>query len=179
MDYRNFFAKSPLAFKRVNRRSVRTPRIGNCDEIRFFTGLRPSEQIALLVTDYDAARGVLSVTKAEGSLRRDKDRTKTQEDRYVELCPRALEVLSLRRHLALREKYVAAGGISHQHLFFPPGRMADQRPGDHPPALERELKGARYSPARPLPRASFLRDLALMLGKFALGRKGSTGIASR
>jgi integrase len=27
--------------------------IGNYDEFRFFTGLRPSEQIALLVTDYD------------------------------------------------------------------------------------------------------------------------------
>jgi hypothetical protein len=27
---------------------------GNYDEFRFFTGLRPSEQIALLVTDYDS-----------------------------------------------------------------------------------------------------------------------------
>jgi len=34
--------------------------IGNYDEFRFFTGLRPSEQIALLVTDYDARRAVLS-----------------------------------------------------------------------------------------------------------------------
>jgi integrase len=70
--------------------------IGNYDEFRFFTGLRPSEQIALLVTDYDPRKGVLSVTKAR-VLRRDKDRTKTQEDRDVELCPRALEVL--KRHL--------------------------------------------------------------------------------
>jgi hypothetical protein len=62
--------------------------IGNYDEFRFFTGLRPSEQIALLVTDYDARRAVLSVTKAR-VLRRDKDRTKTQEDRDVELCPKA------------------------------------------------------------------------------------------
>lgn len=46
--------------------------IGSYDEFRFFTGLRPSEQIALLVTDYDARRGVLSVTKAR-VLRRDKD----------------------------------------------------------------------------------------------------------
>jgi len=52
--------------------------IGNYDEFRFFTGLRPSEQIALLVTDHDAERGVLSATKAR-VLRRDKDRTKTQE----------------------------------------------------------------------------------------------------
>ena len=48
--------------------------IGNYDEFRFFTGLRPSEQIALLVTDYDARRAALSVTKAR-VLRRDKDRT--------------------------------------------------------------------------------------------------------
>jgi hypothetical protein len=53
--------------------------------------------MGLLVTDYDARRAQLSVTKAR-VLRRDKNRTKTQEDRDVELCPRALEVL--RRHLA-------------------------------------------------------------------------------
>ncbi len=40
--------------------------VGNYDEFRFFTGLRPSEQIALLITDYDARRAVLSVTKARG-----------------------------------------------------------------------------------------------------------------
>ena len=44
------------------------------------------------------------------------DRTKTPEDRDVELCPRALDVL--RRHLALRADYVAAGKIRHEHLFF-------------------------------------------------------------
>ena len=99
--------------------------IGNYDEFRFFTGLRPSEQIALLVTDYDARRGVLSVTKAR-VLRRDKDRTKTQEDRDVELCPRALEVL--RRHLALRAAYVASGKIRHEHLFF----LEDGRPISDP-----------------------------------------------
>lgn len=37
---------------------------GNYDELRFFTGLRPSEEIALAVTDYDAAHRVLSITKA-------------------------------------------------------------------------------------------------------------------
>jgi integrase len=99
--------------------------IGNYDEFRFFTGLRPSEQIALLVTDYDDRRGVLSVTKAR-VLRRDKDRTKTQEDRDVELCPRALEVS--RRHLALRAKYVAAGKIRHEHMFF----LEDGRPISDP-----------------------------------------------
>jgi len=38
--------------------------VGNYDEFRFFTGLRPSEQITLIVMDYDARRAVLSVTKA-------------------------------------------------------------------------------------------------------------------
>jgi integrase len=99
--------------------------IGNYDEFRFFTGLRPSEQIALLVTDYDARRDVLSVTKAR-VLRRDKDRTKTQEDRDVELSPRALEVLG--RHLALRDEYVSAGKVTHEHLFF----LEDGRPISDP-----------------------------------------------
>jgi integrase len=89
--------------------------IGDYDELRFFTGLRPSEQIALLVTDFDSRKGVLHVTKAR-VLRRDKDRTKTQEDRRVELCPRAIEVL--KSHLELRESYVAAGKIKHDRLFF-------------------------------------------------------------
>jgi hypothetical protein len=55
-------------------------------------------------------------------LPRDKDRTKTQEDRDVELCPRALEVLESQS--ALREEYVAAGKIRHEHLFF----REDRRP---------------------------------------------------
>lgn len=33
---------------------------GDYDELRFFTGLRPSEEIALVVTDYDAGHGVLT-----------------------------------------------------------------------------------------------------------------------
>jgi integrase len=38
---------------------------GNCDEFRFFTGLRPPpEWIALLVADYDARHRTLSVTTA-------------------------------------------------------------------------------------------------------------------
>ncbi len=77
------------------------------------------------MTDYDARRAVLSVTKAR-VLRRDKGRTKTQEDRDVELCSRALEVLE--RHLALREKYVAAGKIRNEHLFF----LEDGRPISDP-----------------------------------------------
>ena len=58
------------------------------NELRFFTGLRPSEEIALVVTDYDRRRGVLSVTKARvGGI--DKDCTKTGEgsERCEKLCP--------------------------------------------------------------------------------------------
>ena len=47
---------------------------------------------------------------------RDKDRTKTSEDRIVELCPRALEVL--KRQLALRARLKLAGQIQHDELFF-------------------------------------------------------------
>jgi hypothetical protein len=49
-----------------------------------------------------------------------------QEDRDVELCPRALEVL--KRHLALRDRYVAAAKIRHEHLFF----LEDGRPISDP-----------------------------------------------
>src|SRR5882757_10859936 len=47
---------------------------------------------------------------------REKNRTKTNQDREIELCPRALEVL--RRQLALREKFVAAGKINHPFVLF-------------------------------------------------------------
>jgi integrase len=88
---------------------------GNYDESRFFTGLRPSEQIALVVSDFDAVQGVLSGTKAR-VLGIDKDVTKTAEDRGVVLCPRALAVL--RRQLALRKRLTQAGAIDHEQLFF-------------------------------------------------------------
>lgn len=88
---------------------------GNYDAFRFFTGLRPSEEIALLVSDYDAVNGTLRVTKARVS-GIDKNCTKTGEDRIVTLCPRAIRVLS--RQLKLRERLKAAGLIDHDHLFF-------------------------------------------------------------
>lgn len=66
---------------------------GNYHEFRFFTGLRPSEEIALLVSDCDLERGTIAVTKAR-VMAHDKDRTKASEDRSVQLCPRALTVLS-------------------------------------------------------------------------------------
>lgn len=88
---------------------------GSYDELRFFTGLRPSEAIALVVSDYDFAHGVLSVTKAR-VVGIDKDVTKTGEDRRITLCPRAITVIE--RQLRLRERLVGAGLIDHHHLFF-------------------------------------------------------------
>jgi integrase len=88
---------------------------GNYDELRFFTGLRPSEEIALVVTDYDAAHGVLSITKAR-VLGIDKDVTKTGEDRRIRLCRRAITVIE--RQLRLRERLAREGRINHDRLFF-------------------------------------------------------------
>jgi integrase len=88
---------------------------GNYDEFRFFTGLRPSEQIALLVSDCDLERGTIAITKAR-VMARDKDRTKTSEDRRVKLCARALHVLQ--RQLALRERWQRLGTrLDHEHVF--------------------------------------------------------------
>jgi integrase len=88
---------------------------GNFDEFRFFTGLRPSEQIALVLSDIDLVQGIISVNKARVS-GVDRDKTKTGEDRRVQLCPRALSIL--RRHLRLRQSLEAAGEIDHEHVFF-------------------------------------------------------------
>jgi integrase len=88
---------------------------GNYDEFRFFSGLRPSEQIAIQVQDCDLVHSKVMINKAR-VMRRDKDRTKTGEDRIIELCPRALEVL--KRHLALRARLKLAGKIHHEDLFF-------------------------------------------------------------
>src|SRR5690348_5720278 len=55
---------------------------GNYDELRFFAGLRPSEQIALLVTDFDPEKTTLTIDKARVA-GIDKDSTKTGEARRV------------------------------------------------------------------------------------------------
>jgi integrase len=89
--------------------------IGNFDEFRIFTGLRQSEQIALRTSDYDPRRGTLHVQKAV-VMGLDKDRTKTSEDRVVELCPRARSILD--RQLQLREAYRQAGKLDHDYIFF-------------------------------------------------------------
>jgi integrase len=88
---------------------------GNYDEFRFFAGLRRRSRSPSFVTDYDAAHGVLSITKAHvhGI---DKDVTKTAEDRRVVLCSRAIAVLE--RQLDLRKRMLRAGAIDHEHVFF-------------------------------------------------------------
>jgi integrase len=88
---------------------------GNYDEFRFFTGLRPSEEIALTVADFDASAGTLRINKARVA-GLDKNCTKTGEDRVITLCPRGLAVL--KHQLALRAQLVDVGRIRHGHLFF-------------------------------------------------------------
>jgi integrase len=88
---------------------------GNYDEFRFFTGLRPSEEIALVLSDIDLLNGIVSVNKARVA-GVDRSQTKTGDDRRVSLCPRALAVL--KRQLALRARLVAVGAIHHDHVFF-------------------------------------------------------------
>jgi len=88
---------------------------GNYEEFRFFTGLRQSEQFALQVEDCDLVNVKIDVTKAVVEQEM-KNRTKTNQDREIALCPRALEVL--RAQLALRERMIAAGLIKHNFVFF-------------------------------------------------------------
>jgi integrase len=120
---------------------------GNYEEIRFFTGLRPSEEIALTMNDYDRVNGVLSVTKArvDGI---DKDCTKTGDDRRIKLCPRARAILE--RQLLVRARLMEQHGIQHEpHLFV----TDDGRPipdVKYPyPRWERTLKRLRIRYRRP------------------------------
>ena len=84
---------------------------GNFHEFRFFTGLRPSEEIALTIRDFDPIRGTLSINKARvrGVNR---NCTKTRQDRLIELCPRATRVIH--RQLELRRRM----RLDHDTLFF-------------------------------------------------------------
>jgi integrase len=88
---------------------------GNFDELRFFTGLRPSEEIALTIHDFDPIGGTLSVNKARvrGV---DRNCTKTRQDRLIHLCPRAIRVI--RRQLEVREVLLRHGSLDHDSLFL-------------------------------------------------------------
>jgi hypothetical protein len=61
---------------------------GNYEEFRLFTGLRQSEQFALQVDDCNLVDGKINVTKAV-VVEQMKNRTKTNKDREITLCPRA------------------------------------------------------------------------------------------
>ena len=88
---------------------------GNYQEFLFFTAVRPSELFALEVDDCDLANGTISITKAVVN-GHPKNRTKTNQDREVNLCPRALQVLHAQ--LSLRAQMAAVGMINHNRLFF-------------------------------------------------------------
>lgn len=94
----------------------------NYDEGRFFTGLRPSEQIPLEWTDVDFAAGGFLVCKAR-VMGRPKDETKTYEDRFVQFNPRSRAVFERQR--ALYAEYKLKGwlaleenGQPHNRVFF-------------------------------------------------------------
>jgi integrase len=89
--------------------------IGNFDEFRFFTGLRQSEQISLRLSDCDLMKGTIHIHQVV-VLGRHKDRPKNNEERTVELCPRALSVL--RRQCVLRERLMSEHGASHDYVFL-------------------------------------------------------------
>jgi len=89
--------------------------IGNFDEFRMFTGLRQSEQISLRIGDCDLTRGTILIHQVV-VLGRHKDRPKNNEERTVELCPRALSVL--RRQWVLREQLMAEGKVHHDYVFL-------------------------------------------------------------
>lgn len=85
------------------------------EEFRFFSGVRPSEQIALLWPDFSDARGEMVVSKAR-VMARDKDEPKNYVDRTLELCPRALAVI--RRRRSRWSELTLAGKIIHDRIFF-------------------------------------------------------------
>jgi integrase len=88
---------------------------GNYDEFRFFTGMRPSEQIALVLSDLDLVNGIISVNKARVA-GVERCQTKTGEDRRIALCLHASAVL--KRQLALHARFRAVGLVRHEHVFF-------------------------------------------------------------
>jgi integrase len=76
--------------------------------------MRPSEEVALVLSDIDLVNGIVSVKEARVA-GIDRDRTKTGDDRRITLCPRALAVLE--RQLSLRARPEATGIIRRDHVF--------------------------------------------------------------
>lgn len=83
-----------------------------CDyfDFAFFAGLRTSEQIALLWRDVDLRRGEIRVHRAR-VMYEDKERTKTNKERLVELNSRAVAVLERQR---------ARTQLAQDHVFRNP-----------------------------------------------------------
>ena len=129
---------------------------GDYDEFRFFTGLRPSEQIALRVEDCDLGQGKFMVNKAR-VMKRDKDRTKTGEDRIVELCPRARSAQASSR---LASTAAAPGPHQSRGSLLPRQRPPDCRSESplRPLALD-SPSHAEVALSRALQRAPLLREL--------------------
>jgi integrase len=113
-------AKDPFSIEEAERIIAGTREIWGeeqalYEEVRFFTGMRPSEQIALEVSDFDAKAGTLHICKARVEAR-DKAYTKTGVDRTIELSPRSL--VALQRLLLIRAKLKLVGKIDHERLFI-------------------------------------------------------------
>ncbi len=109
--------RSPFRMRRRSSpRSIRTGARHRATTTSFGSSpIAPSEQIALLVSDFDPTHGTLGVNKA-CVVGIDKDSTKTGEDRRIELCP--ARAPGLNRQLALRDALAREGKISHGQLFF-------------------------------------------------------------
>jgi len=89
---------------------------GNYDELRFFTGLRPSEEIDAHGSGLRCLCGTLRVSKARVA-GLDKDCTKTGERSHDHAVPARRRVLITPARIALPSSY-AQGKIRHDHLFF-------------------------------------------------------------
>lgn len=135
---------------------------GNYEELRFFTGLRPSEEIALVVTDYDSTHGVLSITKARVN-GIDRDVTKTGEDRRIHLCPRAKAVIE--RQLRLRRGAIRLGLVEHNHLFFTESGHPIKHLGYCYWRWQRTLKGLAMRYRKPYMARHTSVSWSLMLGR--------------
>jgi len=135
---------------------------GNCDEFRFFTGLRPSEQIALAISDIVLVHGIVSINKAR-VYGVDRYKTKTGDDRRVQLCPRALAVL--KRHLQLRARMAAAGKIHHDYVFFLDSGQRIENLGVAQVRWRRTLRSLKLRYRRPYTARHSSVSWNLMVGK--------------
>lgn len=110
----------PIPLEEAEARIAETRRLWgeeqeNYDGFRFFTGVRPSEQIALTWADCDLAAGEVVVSKAR-VMAHDKNEPKNYEDRTIELNPRALGYLLRQRAIWSRLKL--EGKVDHERVFF-------------------------------------------------------------